>query len=288
MNQAACRKAGWEEKFVNPTKHKNRVAGIWRARRARAFLAAGALLTLAISLAAIAVAKPITVTAGNLILTFDSSITPKKLSKTEFTPIKFKLSAKIGTKDGKHPPAAKTFEGEVDKNGALNPVGLPACTPGKLEARTTQQAEAACRDSIIGKGFAEAEVEFPEQAPFTAKGPLVVFNGGGTPAKTKILVHVYANVPAPTAFITPVTVTKVHHGKYGLHIDSHIPIVAGGSGSLTKFEITNYKTFTYKGKKQSYFLAKCPSGHLFGEGNVAFSDGTRLKGSVAVPCTPKG
>jgi hypothetical protein len=242
----------------------------------------------ALALATVAIAKPITVTAGNLVLTFDSSITPRALSKTEFTPIKFKISAKISTKDGKHPPAAKTFEGEVDKNGALNPVGLPVCKSGQLEARTTQQAEAACPDAIIGKGSATAEVEFPEQAPFSAKGPLIVFNGGGTPAKTKILVHVYASVPAPTAFITPVTVTKIHNGKYGLKIDSKIPTVAGGAGSLTDFEITNYKTFTYKGRKQSYFLAKCPTGKLLGQGEVTFANGDRLKGSVALPCTPKG
>jgi hypothetical protein len=245
-------------------------------------------LLIALALGAYAVAKPITVTAGNLILTFDSELKPRALSKTKLTPISFKLSAKIATKDGKHPPAARTFEGEVDKNGSLNPVGLPACKPGQIEARNTQQAKAACEGAIIGEGFAEAEVEFPEQAPFNARGPLVVFNGGGTPAKTKILIHVYANVPAPTAFITPVTVSKVHNGKYGLKIDSRIPTIAGGAGSLTRFEITNHKLFNYKGRQQSYFLAKCPTGKLFGSGDVSFSDGTRLQGSVVVPCTPKG
>lgn len=243
---------------------------------------------IAVVAAGAAIAKPVTVVAGNLVLTFDSSVTPKALSKKELTPITFKLKADISTKDGKHPPAAKTFEGEVDKNGALNPKGLPVCKQGQLEARPTQAALAACEDALIGKGFAEAEVEFAEQAPFDAKGPLLVFNGGGTPAKTKILVHVYANVPAPTAFITPVTVTKISNGKYGLAIDSKIPVVAGGAGSLTRFEITNKKIFTYKGKKQSYFLAKCPTGQLFGRGSALFSDGTRLTGSVALPCTPKG
>ena len=82
--------------------------------------------------------------------------------------------------------------------------------------------------------------------------------------------------------------TKVNHGKYGMKIDSTIPVVAGGSGSLTKFEITNHKLFNYKGKQQSYFLAKCPTGKLFGQGEVSFANGDRLKGSVAVPCTPKG
>jgi hypothetical protein len=246
----------------------------------------GALLICAI--AASALAKPTTVVLGNLVLRFDSSITPKALPKEKLAPITFRISADISTKDGRHPPAAKTFEGEVDKNGALNPKGLPACKQGQLEARTTALALAACKKALIGKGFAEAEVEFPEQAPFDAKGPLLVFNGGGTAKKTKILVHVYASVPAPTAFITPVVVTKVNNGKYGLRIDSRIPVVAGGAGSLTKFEITNRKIFTYKGKKQSYFLARCPSGRLFGQGNVLFSDGTRLKGTVALPCTPKG
>jgi hypothetical protein len=246
----------------------------------------GALLICAI--AAGAFAKPITVTAGNLVLRFDSSITPKALPKKKLAPITFRISADISTKDGRHPPAAKTFEGEVDQNGALNPKGLPACKQGQLEARTTQAALAACKKALIGKGFAEAEVEFAESAPFDAKGPLLVFNGGGNARKTKILVHVYANVPVPTAFITPVTVTKIKNGKYGLKIDSRIPVVAGGAGSLTKFEITNRKIFTFRGKKQSYFLAKCPSGNLFGKGDVAFTDGTRLKGTVAIPCMPKG
>jgi hypothetical protein len=247
-----------------------------------------AIAIAAIVLAAVAAAKPITVTAGNLVLTFDSSISPKALSKTKLTPISFKISANISTKDGKHPPAAKTFEGDIDKNGALDTKGLAVCKPGQLEARTTAQAKAACKESLIGEGSATAQVEFPEQAPFNAKGPLLVFNGGTSGGKTLILVHVYANVPAPTAFITKVFVTKEHKGKYGLHIAAKIPIVAGGSGSLTNFEITNKKFFTYKGKKQSYFLAKCPSGRLFGQGNVSFSDGTTLKGSVVVPCTPKG
>ena len=57
---------------------------------------------------------------------------------------------------------------------------------------------------------------------------------------------------------------------------------------MLNFSITNKKFFNYKGKKQSYFLAKCPSGSLFGQGEVSFDNGDRLKGTVAVPCTPKG
>ncbi len=242
----------------------------------------------AIAFAGISTARPVVVSLGNLVLKFDSSVSPKALPKHELAPITFKLSANISTKDGKHPPAAKSFTGNLDKNGALDTKGLPVCKSGQLEARPTSQAEAACKKSLIGKGTASAEVEFAEQAPFTATGPLRVFNGGTKGNKTLVLVHVYANVPAPTAFITKVFVIKKRKGKFGYHLESKIPVVAGGSGSLTNFSITNKKMFNYKGKKHSYFLAKCPTGSLFGEGEVSFSNGDRLKGSVVVPCTPKG
>src|SRR5262245_11325561 len=198
----------------------------------------------AIVFAGYSAAKPTVVSLGNLVLKFNSSVSPKALPKKELAPITFKLSANISTKDGKHPPAAKTFSGDVDKNGMLDTKGLPVCKAGQLEARPTAQAKAACKKSLIGQGSATAEVEFPEQAPFNAKGPLLVFNGGTKGGKTLMLVHVYANVPAPTAFITKVFITKEHKGKYGMHLDSKIPTVAGGSGSLTNFEITNHKMFT--------------------------------------------
>jgi hypothetical protein len=255
-------------------------------KRLTLILALGAVA--AVAVAGIAMAKPVVVSLGNLVLKFDSSISPKALPKKELAPVTFKLSANISTKDGKHPPVAKSFLAEIDKNGAINAKGLPACKSGQLEARPTKQAEAACKSSLIGKGFATAEVEFAEQAPFNAKGPLRVFNGGTKGGKTTIYVHVYANVPAPTAFITKVVVTKINKGKYGLKVAANIPTVAGGAGSLTNFEITNKKFFNYKGKKQSYFLAKCPTGSLFGQGEVSFNNGDKLKGTVAVPCTPKG
>jgi hypothetical protein len=253
----------------------------------RRIVIAVALAAFLLVVAAIAVAKPITVTAGDLILTFDSSITPRALSEKTLSPITFKIAANISTKDGKHPPATTTFEADLDRNGALDAKGLPVCKAGQLEARKTSQAEAVCKGALIGKGTAGAEVEFAEQPPLAATGRLLVFNGGTKGGTTLILAHVYANVPAPTAFITRVYVTEEHRGKYGLHIATKIPVVAGGSGSLTHFEITHHKLFTYKGHKHSYFLAKCPTGRLFGQGELAFSDGTSLKGSVSVPCTPK-
>jgi hypothetical protein len=251
-------------------------------------VSAGLALAIALSLGAIASAATSTITVGNLVLKIKSSVSPKALPKKALAPITFNLGVSVSTKDGRHPPAARTFQGDVDKNSSINAQGLPTCQEDQLEARATAAAKAACKKALVGQGFAEAEVEFPESAPFDAKGPLLVFNGGQKGGKTLLLIHVYANVPTPTAFVTRVNVTKVKDGKYGLKFDSRIPLIAGGAGSLTAFSLELQKMFTYKGRRQSYLLAKCPLGRLFGQGTLTFTDGTSLKGTAALPCTPKG
>ena len=50
-----------------------------------------------------------------------------------------------------------------------------------------------------------------------------------------------------------------------------IPKIAGGSGSVTDFNLTI--------NKKGYLLAKCPDGHLDAQGEAIFADGTRAKGS---------
>jgi hypothetical protein len=247
-----------------------------------------AAAAIAVVAGGVAAAKPTTVVLGNLEFDIDGGVKPKALSKKKLSPITLELEAAIRTKDGSHPPALSTFEAEFDKNGTINAKGLATCKRGKLESRATAEAKKACPKAIVGTGFAEAEVEFAESRPFKARGPLVVFNGGVKGGKTQIYVHVYAAVPAPTAFITPVTVTKVHHGKYGTKVVGKIPVIAGGAGSTIKFQIKNHKIFRYKGKKQSYLLAKCRTGQFFARGSGKFTGGPTLKGNIVKPCRPKG
>ena len=242
----------------------------------------------AVAVAAVAVAeKPTVIRAGNLILKINGGVTPKALPKKKMAPITLRISADLSTVDGSHPPAAKSFEAEFDKNGAVNAKGLAVCRQGQLEARDTKSALKACKKSLVGRGGATAEVAFPESKPFTAKGPLLIFNGGVRGKTTTLLVHVYANVPAPTAFVTPVKVTRIKKGRYGLKVAAKIPVIAGGFGSVIHFAVKSHRLFKYKGKKRSYFLARCPTGRFFAKGNVSFKDGTRLAGTVIRRCKPK-
>jgi len=223
--------------------------------------------------------KPVKVVAGNLELTFNGGFTPKALSKTKLTPISLTVSADIKTVDGTHPPALKEFNVETDKNGAIEVKGLPVCTAAKLQSQDTKHAEAICRSAIIGSGQATAEIAFPEQAPIPAKSKIIAFNGGFKGGVTTIFVHAYLTVPTPAAIVTTVKIKKIHNGRYGLSAISTIPKIAGGSGSVTHFNLTI--------NKKGVLLAKCPDGKLQAHGTAVFSDGTRASAEIIRTCTGK-
>jgi hypothetical protein len=252
------------------------------------FFAAALFALAVVGLALAKNEKPIVVTVGNLRLTANGNFSPTLLPKNEFAPITLNLSGKIETLDHIHPPAIQEVVVETDKNGAINAKGLPVCTSGKLQAQTTAKARAICKTAIVGEGSTSVEVAFPEQRPFIIKSELLVFNGGVSSGKTKVFVHAYLSSPVSAAVVVPVTVTKVHHGRYGLKTVAKIPKIAGGYGSPLSFSLKVGRKFTYKGKQQSYLLAKCPDGHLVAKGVGVFSGNLRLAGSLVRRCTPKG
>jgi hypothetical protein len=256
-------------------------------KRLKWTLALGAVLALVCAGIAGA-AKPTVVQVGNLKLTFNGGITPAKLPKNTLAGIGLNVSAKIQTVDGTHVPALTQFNVETDKNGSVDAVGYPTCTQGALEARTTVDAKKACPDSIVGTGTTEVEVLFPESKPIPIKSQLVAFNGGVKGGKTTLFIHAYLSSPVAAAIVTSVQIAKVHNGKYGLKSVATIPKIAGGAGSVTSFNLTLNKKYTYKGKKKSYLLAKCPTGKLFAQGEAVFDNGDKAKGAVTRPCTPIG
>jgi hypothetical protein len=253
---------------------------IGRAVKVAALLA----VVSALAVAVVAVAAGETVRAGNVEIEIEGGISPKKLPKKAPAPITLKVSGSIKTSDGSRVPALKTLALEFDRHGHIYTKGLPTCSPAKLRSTLTAQAKKVCGAALVGTGRVGAEIYFPEQPPFAASGPLLIFNGAPKGGKPVLIFHVHADVPAPTTFVTEGVISKAS-GKYGTSTEIAIPTIVSGQGSLTSFAATIHKTWTYKGQKRSLLLASCPTGQLFAHGEFAFADATKISGDVAKSCT---
>lgn len=225
----------------------------------------------------LAVEPPIVVRSGNVEMTIQGTGWPDALPKHKLAPISFKASGKIATVDGTHPPALEEVIVDVGERVGVNAGQFPTCTKQEIAATSTEQAERSCHDAIIGRGSGKVEVEFAEQKPFTATGPLVIFNGGEKDGKAMFLVHAYVAVPSPTAIVTTVVLTKEHKGPYRLHAVGTIPPIAGGAGSVTGFSMSL--------DRKGYFVAACNNGHFSIKVSAKYHDGTRVKGGFIRTCT---
>lgn len=230
-------------------------------------------------------ASGVTVRAGNLILDLSGDALPRKLPAKQFAPIKLKAGGGIRTADGTQPPAQSRLFLEFDRNGRVFTRGLPRCSQRQLENRTTKQAMAVCRKALVGTGRAVASVEFPDQAPFNAGGPMRLFNGTPQGGKPTIMVHTYVAIPAPTAIVIKGVINpRYRGGRYGTSATFDIPIIAGGYGSITKFDTTTQRFFPFRRKKRSYLYGRCRDGRFQARGTLTFRDRTSIKGTVVRPC----
>lgn len=217
-------------------------------------------LALALALASGASGERKVECAGNICVSDDGGISPTKLPRHGKAPVTARLIAGVESRDGSHPPALESVRIDIDKTIAVDAVGLPTCRKPQLEASSAASAHRACGDAIVGSGEAEVEVAFPEQAPFRSTGPLILFNGGVKGAVTTLLLHAYVDVPAPTAIVVKATIARIHKGPYGLRIQARVPRIAGGSGSVTHFELKVGRRYTYRGRRKSFVSAGCPTG----------------------------
>lgn len=232
--------------------------------------------------------SPVTIPIETIEWTPSIGFFPRALSKTKPTPIALNLSGQLKTADGVHPPALQEFILEADKNGAIDVKGLPVCRLGPVEERSTALANEVCPNAIVGRGTMNIEVAFPEQPPISLKSALTVFNGGVKQGVTTLLVHVFLKNPVSAAVVTIVKIKKIHKGRFGTKAIFSFPVIAGGSGSVTAFDATLFKRFSYKGKRASLVTLRCPDGRIQAQTEAIFSDGTHTDTEVIRPCTPKG
>ncbi len=187
-------------------------------------------------LIATASATALKVRVGDLILNADGGFAPKKLPKRHDAPITLRGGGKLSTVSGDLPPIAETLVIEFDRHGHVETAGLPVCHASRLEATTVPQARRNCRGSIVGTGFGRAVVAFPEQRPIPVSSPITIFNGPRKHGNPTVYAHAFTTVPAPTTFVVPIEIERIHHGVYGYRTKARIPKIAGGAGHGVSLE----------------------------------------------------
>lgn len=222
--------------------------------KARLLLAAAALATLILG----AHAGAEVIQHGQVRVAVDAKLTPKKLPRSGAAPVRFALSAKIASTEGLIPPQLRGIAIEINRNGHLDPAGLPSCSVEAIQPSTTAGALQACRRALVGEGRFSAKVLVPEQAPFPSSGKIVAFNGRwhGRPA---ILAHVYGAKPVPTSYTLPFVIGAVKRGTYGTALTASLPRFTSKWGYVTGISLSLGRSFSSHGTRRSYLMAGCPA-----------------------------
>ncbi len=241
------------------------------------------LLALTLLLLA-ATAYALELRAADIVIQADGGFSPKALPRHEDAPITLHGGGSISTVSGALPPILRTLTIEFDRHGSVQTEGLPVCTKGKLVATTTAQARRNCAGAIVGEGEGKAIVAFPEQSPLPVSSPITLFNGPKVHGEDTVLAHAYLNVPAPTTYIVPVVIERIHAGIYGYRTKATIPPIAGGAGVPVSGHLRIGRRWTFRGVHHSYVNARCETGRLQARGEFTFTDGTFLSGTFFRPC----
>jgi hypothetical protein len=245
------------------------------------------VMVLALVAAAIASASTFhqKVIQGNLVIEAEGGFTPEALPKYKNAPIKAYGGGSISTVSHEIPPILSTFTLEFDRHGALDTTHLPFCKTSKLIATDVKHARAACGDAIVGEGYGRAVVKFEEQGPINVASPITLFNGPKKGGNDTIIAHAFLNYPAPTTFIVPIVIEKIHKGVFGYRVNVKIPKIAGGYGHPLSGKAHVGKIWQYKGKQHSYINARCETGHFQVRGEFNFKEvNETLHANFVLPC----
>lgn len=248
-----------------------------------------ALLALAV-LPSAALAERVIRQDGNVRISFDGGFSPRDLPRHRHAPVTLHVEGAISTTDGSHPPPLRRVEIALNRNGLITTTGLPACTSAQLQSTTSETALARCGGARVGSGNFRADVAFSSAAPIAAGGKMLAFNGhyGG---KRALLLHLFISTPVRTTFVLPLTISNPDKDQFGTRLTANIPTLANGVGSVSEIDLKVGRTYSYRGRRQSYLSASCaaPEGFpgaifSFARGNFQFADGRTIKTVISDDC----
>src|SRR5436305_122081 len=221
---------------------------------------AAALLVLAFT----TLAKAETKILGNLQLSVQATLSPKKLPRESTAPIAVSVGWQIQSTDPALKPASlKSVKIEINRAGILDPSGLPDCPYPQIQPASTQRAMANCRPSLVGQGSFSALVGLEGQESYVSKGKMLVFKG--TRGKKPVLYgQIYTNYPFAASFVIVFKVSKEAKGTYATTLSATLPANLRAWGNLTEVKMRLARNYSYEGQQRSFLSAGCPAPKGFG------------------------
>jgi hypothetical protein len=255
-------------------------------RHLKRIFALGALIAMAMAGTAFAVLSPTLTGPDGNTQSIAVKITPKRLSQSKFTPVTLDVTTKTlsVTAANQRPSPAVQVTLDFDKYTRIFSKGYPTCQASKIENTSTEAAQRACGKAKIGSGNATALIEIGTKT-FVEPTIVTAFNGVPKGKKPVILLHSYGSTPVQTTLVLSGPVSNYNKEGYGPRLDLTVPLIAGGTGSLTEFHAKIFKKYRYKGKEVSYVSAMCKGKPLKARGKFTFRDGVSLTPALKQGCT---
>jgi hypothetical protein len=227
---------------------------------------------------------------GNLLLDFDGGISPRTLPRSTAAPVSVSVDTTIRTSDGADPPPQlREISIGINRGGKLFDRGLPTCRVQEIQPATIRAARRICGAAIVGSGRVHLRVHLTNQAPFTFRGPLLVFNAKPSGGKRRILAQVYGVRP-PSAFVLNFKIFK-RRGTFGTVIRTTLPVPARKWAYVTHFDMRLRRTYRYKGRSRSFVSAACPAPagfpgavYPFARGSFSFAGGREVTTTLVRDC----
>jgi hypothetical protein len=253
-------------------------------------LKASAAICVIAALALSAFAQAETSRNGNLQVSFDGKIAPRKLPRQGTASVSVSFSGDIATVDGSTPPQLRTITMAINRHGELNSEGLPVCHLHEIQPSSTEEAREACPGSLVGTGFFEANVALPEQSPFPSNGKVLAFNGE-LHGDAVIFAHIYGTEPLPTSFTLPFKLKRASKGTFSTILVAQLPQVAAQWGYVSGVSLKLQRNYRYKGKARSYISAGCPApkgfpgtSYDFAKASFGFQGGKTISSTMTRSC----
>ena len=249
------------------------------------------LIALALAIAVASIGEAEVAQEGNLRTSFSGSLAPKRLPRQGVAPVAVELGGRIFTTDGADPPALRTIEIAINRNGRLDPSARPLCRIEQIQPASTAYARQVCGAARVGDGTFSASIAIPEQAPYPSRGTVTAFNGvqGGRPV---ILLHIFGSEPVPTSFTLPLTIAR-GQGTFGTVLRGRLPLVDVHVGFVTGISL-RLEGGGRPGRRP-YLAAGCPAPKNFSSvvfpllrARFSFADGRSLQSTLVRSCGARG